>query len=522
MTNSLQAPLAEWTALLGPDHVAASPETSAEYERCTLSHTNAARAVLRPKTTDEVQAIVRIAQEYRTPLYPISRGKNWGYGSRAPSADAVIVDLGRMNRIRAYDDELGYVTIEPGVTQQQLVDFLAERGGDYWADTTSVSPESSVVGNLLERGHGLTPYADHVECLGSLDVVVGDGRVLSTGHARFGAEGLAPLDRLAAGPSLSGLFSQSSFGIVTAASLWLMPAPESARAFIFDPKDDEQLHALIPVLRQLRLQGTLRTGPRIANVFRGLMFGEYPWDRVEPGGVISKELALELARARGRGAWRVLCAVYGPTAEVEAKTKTIVDAVEPHLTSELLSFDPTDPTAGGAKADNLEILSTILRGQLMPGGAAVGRTYWRKRSRPTQLPDPDRDRCGVLWLAPVSPFTAKDVAAVQALVEDVLPRHGFEPDISMYSLRPRALAYHISIIYDRDRPGADDAARAAHDELLDRFISSGYPPHRLGIQSMHVMQRADRTHIDVLRKLKAAFDPANILAPRRYHPVDSR
>ena len=515
---SRQDTLAALASALGEQHVLGDEDHRARWERGTFAHASRVTAVVRPGTTEDVQAIVRIAAEHGTAIHPISRGRNWGYGSRAPTADALVVDLSRMNRILQYDPELAYVRIEPGVTQQQLVDFLAEHGGRFWADTTSVAPDSSVVGNILERGHGLTPYADHVDCVGDFDVVLGDGRVLSTGHGRFGATATAPLDRYGAGPSLSGLFSQSSFGIVTAASVWLMPTPESSRAFIFDAQTDEEFFALLPAVRALRLQGTLRSGPRFANVFRGLMFGDFPWDRVPEGGVLSKELALELAAELGRGAWRGCCAVHGTAQEVEAAARTIRAALEPRLSRPLTVFDPRAPEGHGAPGDNLGALSTLLTGGLTPGGVASVRTYWRKRNRPTGLPDPDRDRCGVMWLAPVTPFRSEDFARVAGWVEEILPRHGFEPDVSAYCLRARTLHFHISIIYDRDRPGADDAAKAAHDELLGRCLDAGYPPHRLGLQSMHAMDRVDEVHRGVLGRLKQAFDPAGILSPRRYHP----
>ena len=59
---------------------------------------------------------VRLANEFKTPLWPTSRGKNLGYGTRAPRMPGTIVlDLGRMNRILELDVGLGYCVIEPGV-----------------------------------------------------------------------------------------------------------------------------------------------------------------------------------------------------------------------------------------------------------------------------------------------------------------------------------------------------------------------------------------------------------------------
>lgn len=69
----------------------------------------------------------------------------------------MIVDLGRMNRIHTVDGELGYAVIEPGVTQRQLAEHLAEQGMPFWCDCTGSGPNSSLIGNIVERGFGHTP-----------------------------------------------------------------------------------------------------------------------------------------------------------------------------------------------------------------------------------------------------------------------------------------------------------------------------------------------------------------------------
>ena len=84
--------------------------------------------VLRPRTEAEVERIVAIANQHRTPLYPFSTGKNWGLGSKLPVTDGCIaVDLSLMNRIIEVSDEFAYAIIEPGVTQAQLAAYLRER-----------------------------------------------------------------------------------------------------------------------------------------------------------------------------------------------------------------------------------------------------------------------------------------------------------------------------------------------------------------------------------------------------------
>src|ERR1700694_2150318 len=59
-----------------------------------------ASAAVAPASTEEVHQIVRIANRYKVPLYPISTGKNLGYGGSAPAySGSVVVDLKRMNRV---------------------------------------------------------------------------------------------------------------------------------------------------------------------------------------------------------------------------------------------------------------------------------------------------------------------------------------------------------------------------------------------------------------------------------------
>ncbi len=133
-----------------------------------------------------------------SPSIPISSGKNWGYGSRVPPRDGVLVDLGRLNRIVDFSEELAYVTVEPGVTQRQLYQFLPERSSQLWMDATGASPDCSIVGNTMERGFGHTPMGDHCSNVCGLEVVLGSGDVIETGFARFdnGRTGaLQPLGR---------------------------------------------------------------------------------------------------------------------------------------------------------------------------------------------------------------------------------------------------------------------------------------------------------------------------------------
>src|ERR1700691_4358040 len=198
--------LTEWSAALGPENVVTEAPALRSAETGTYASSHRIPAIIRPANRHQVQECLRIANEFATPVYPISSGRNWGYGSRIPPADGcVLMDLGLMNRILDYNESLAYVTVEPGVTQAQLYTFLEDRGSKLWMDATGASPQCSLIGNAVERGFGHTPYGDHFAHVCGLEVVLPTGEVVETGFARFPSAQAAPLYHWGVGPALDGL-----------------------------------------------------------------------------------------------------------------------------------------------------------------------------------------------------------------------------------------------------------------------------------------------------------------------------
>jgi len=219
----LQA-LTEWGQAVGADHCLSDSATLAAYATTTFPTDSAVVAVLRPKDRDEVVACVRTASAHGVPLYPISRGRNWGLGSRAPvTSGCAVLDLSRMNRIVEFDETLGYITVEPGVTFLQVADYLYERGSNLFATATGGPPDASLVGNAVERGEGPGPYGDRFRNSCAMEVVLASGEVITTGFARFPGARSAFTTHDGVGPVLDGLFTQSNLGIVTRMTFWLHP-----------------------------------------------------------------------------------------------------------------------------------------------------------------------------------------------------------------------------------------------------------------------------------------------------------
>ena len=117
-----------------------------------------ASALVYPGSTSEVQTIVLWANDYRIPLFPISMGRNLGYGGAAPRVrGSVVVDLGRrMNKILDIDPEDYTCLVEPGVSFYALYEEVQRRGYKHmWIDTPDLGG-GSVLGNTLDRGVGYT------------------------------------------------------------------------------------------------------------------------------------------------------------------------------------------------------------------------------------------------------------------------------------------------------------------------------------------------------------------------------
>lgn len=530
--EQLAGALLEWEQVLGPADVHVEPAELEQAANATFATTANPLAILRPATRDDVQKCVRIASKFGVAIYPYSTGRNWGYGSRAPVHDGVLLDLGRLNRIVDFSEELAYVVIEPGVTQRQLHEFLLARKSKLWMDATGASPDCSIIGNTMERGFGHTPMGDHCANACGLEVVLATGDVIDTGFSHFTATRAGNVSRWGLGPSLDGLFSQSNLGIVTRMTVWLMPAPDHFEAFFFMCHDPGALGAVIEALRPLRLNGTLRSIPHIGNDYKVLSGIErFPWTVTDGRTPLGAAEMARLRKERTIGSWNGSGALYGTRAQVRAARAEVKRAlkgkvdrlqfVNDRLLRTMRRFaTPFRMLTGWDISKTLSLLAPVyglMKG--VPTDSTLGSTYWRKRSGPDGPPDPDRDGCGLLWCSPVVPATAADATAVTALASSTLLEFGFEPQISLSFATERSLICVTTISYDRSVPGEDGRALACYNEFNERLLALGYPPYRLNVSSMNLVTR-DPAYAKALREIKGALDPRGVIAPGRYQPGD--
>jgi 4-cresol dehydrogenase (hydroxylating) len=114
--------------IVGSENITAGEQSLAKALENTLDSRRIVTAHVRPGSQEEVLELMKYFEKENLPYYPVSTGRNWGYGGKLPVEDGcVILELSRLRRIVEFNAELGYVVVEPGVTQQQLYDFLEKR-----------------------------------------------------------------------------------------------------------------------------------------------------------------------------------------------------------------------------------------------------------------------------------------------------------------------------------------------------------------------------------------------------------
>ncbi len=446
-----------------------------------------------PRTVEEVQEIVRIANKYKQPIWPISTGKNMGYGMAAPATPGqIVLDLKRMNRILEVDADLGTCLIEPGVTYQQLKDYLDDNNIPLWIDVPTVGPIASPVGNTLDRGVGYTPYGEHFTFQCGMEVVLPNAEILRTGMGSIEGSTAWQAFKWGYGPYVDGLFTQSNFGIVTKMGMWLMPRPPVYKPFMIRHDNMADVPKIIEAMRPLRVSSLVANCNLMMSASYQLAMFKRRNEIVPDGQPLDDASVKKAAKANGLGMWNTYFALYG--------TEQTVAAIEPIIRAQL--------TASGG-----EVLTAAEMGEnpwfhhhatLMEGGLnldEIGLLRWRGAGG------------GLAWFAPVAAAKGAEAEGQTKLAREILDKHGFDYTAA-YAIGWRDLHHIIALLYDKSDPEQEKKADACYQDLVTTFGKKGWASYRTGVNSMElVAQQYGQTNRDFNKLLKNAIDPNGVIAP---------
>jgi len=477
--------LRQFKGIVGEDFVFTSAERMLPYRKLLIpadADEFAASGVIAPDAMEQIPPILAVCNRFRIPVWPISTGRNFGYGSASPATRGqMILDLKRMNRIIGVDPELCTALVEPGVTYQQLQDYLAERNYPLWLDFPGPGPIVGPVGNTLERGGGNTPYGDHFANACGMEVVLADGQVLRTGMGSNQQSTSWQVFKYGYGPYLDGIFTQSNFGVVTKLGLWLMPKPAGARSIIVSYEADEMVGAAVEVIRPLRIDGTIRSVGVMVNTPIMLTAVTRRAAIYSGAGAVPQEVIRGAAQKYGMGAWTVLFTLYGTEQQLAPDVEIITRAFERS------AGKVTATPFNGSPTNDLSLSSFSLLNWVGGGG--------------------------LYWFAPVSPARGADMVRQQALARAILADHGFDY-LAAPTLNGRDLHHLIALVFDRNDQAQSHRAKLCYRTLTTEFARNGYGLYRVAIDFMdELADLYGKTNRDVNRRIKRALDPNGILAP---------
>jgi (+)-pinoresinol hydroxylase len=485
-------------------------------------------AAVCPASVEQVQAVVRIANRYKVPLYAISTGKNFAYGGPAPNLrGSVTVDLKRMNRILEVDEKRHVALVEPGVSYMDMYQYLQERGLKLMIDTADVG-WGGLLGNTLDRGLGYTlgPYRDHVNASCGMEVVLPDGELMRTGMGALPGSAAWQDYRYGFGPDPSGLFAQGNFGIVVKMGFRLMPMPEHWRTgLITVPKrrDFLPLVDMVNYLTDLFVIGE----PLYSSPLQGLL-GDADFRRA---ALEFDEAAMDRhAIANNRHSWQVELQFYGSEKTTLANwewaqeliRRTVPDAN--CFDGDSLKMPVTQAQIDAAERPYPAPYVSVMRRNVMHG---VPKLYmWRQPGRTDAAPDSWNETH--IGLFSVVARSGEAVFKAQKAFQDVVKRS--RPGAEYVSALTAPLQWHQFGFFignsffgtttrnDNSPEGKIKQLKELR-EVLKMNAAAGYGDYRAPplLQDDVADQYSFNGH--ALRRfneaLKDAIDPNGILSPGR-------
>lgn len=460
-------------AVVGAAHVLTGTDTD-RYARDWMGrYRGSPIAVVRPGSTAEVAACVKIAGQHGVPVVPISG--NTGLVGGTMTSGGLLLTLERMNRIHRVKRDARLVVAEAGVILSRLHE-AAETEGLYfplWFGARG----SAMLGGVLSTNAGgsnvLRYGSTRGLCLG-LEVVLPDGRVLNL---------MSELHKDNSGYDLKNLFigAEGTLGIITAAVMKLVPAP---RAHATATLAARSLADALTLLNRLQEA----TGGRVE------AFEFMPRTYCERLREARPDLGLPFDH------------IPEVTILIEAATTVPTEA---------------DPDANG----DIPLVTTLLTilAQMMDAGLVTDailarseqqrRVMWARREAAAEIgvglhPEVDTDVC--LPLDKVEPFLTRALASLQTLDPGART-------ITVAHLGDGNL--HFTAYPTRDDAALKHAVLEAIEAVVADLGGSFSAEHGVGLSKLASMsRRKDPVALEVMRSLKQALDPDNRMNPGKVIP----
>jgi FAD/FMN-containing dehydrogenase len=466
LTEDLVAAVGAAHVLTGPDMARYARDWMGRYEGQPV-------AVVRPGSTAEVAACVGIAARHGVPIVPISG--NTGLVGGTMTRGGLLLTLERMNRIREVKGDARLVIAEAGVILTRLHE-AAEREGLYfplWFGARG----SAMLGGVLSTNAGgsnvLRYGSTRGLCLG-LEVVLADGRVLNL---------MSELHKDNSGYDLKDLFigAEGTLGIITAAVMKLVPAPKAHATATLAARSLADALVLLNRMQEA-------TGGRVE------AFEFMPRTYSERLREARPDLGLPFDQ------------IPEVTILIEAAT-TVPTEATPDQTGDV----PLVTTLEAILAEMME--AGLITDAILARSEQQRRAMWARREAAAEIgvglhPEVDTDVC--LPLDKVETFLTQATRRLEALDPGART-------ITVAHLGDGNL--HFTAYPTRDDKALKDKVLEAIEDVVAELGGSFSAEHGVGLSKLPSMsRRKDRVALEVMRAIKAALDPQNLMNPGKVIP----
>ena len=429
--------------------------------------------VVLPKSADEVQAIIGLANREKIPVTPYVSGGNIG-GLAIPLKGGILLDLKRMNRIVEVSDIDMYAVIEPGVTFGNIKAYLEKNYPDLMYTYAFSPPSTSVTANALLQGLDSlsTRYGAASHWVSGLEAVLPTGELVRIGSCAVSESWQERVPF----PDLAGLFLgwQGTTGVVTKMAVSLWPKPRHATQVSFLLMDLESAYESLRAISRTRIPddiiGVSFAFERIVKMAsEHVKVASYPAQAANPGDpefIVSTEIS----------------------GNTENELKTKIEVIE-------------------------EVINNTLQDDKFEGPLESPSTtaYY-----PMQVLDVLSSGGGLTWVGTYGPMsnwleTVKQGCALQ-------DKHGFTRSCYTRLMREgHFAALRWLLPFNKEDPEYVQKIHELCSDQLEMVLKTGYIPYKTPVWAIRRLEeRADPDWVKLHRRVKAMLDPNNIMNPGRW------
>ena len=418
--------------------------------------------ILKPRTEEEIAAILQAANRTATTVRPKGGGTGW-WSSTQPPAEGILLQLTRMNEVLAIDEEVMTVTVEAGITFSKLEEALESKGC-----RIMIFPESGRVatmgGHIQTWGtspHTSSVFEDQATQIVGLRVVLPTGEIVPTGAGAL-ATAAGRFSRRFFPADLTGLFlgSEGAFGVITEASLKIYRQPEVSLTRVAGFPDVQMAVNTLRSFQQAQRGGGISTLVEQRLVPKEMLLATIP--RLK-GSIPEATQLLLVLRAEGDQADVQRHMARACDLSREQGGKVIEDDLPEWWAGRFGSF----PAAGLGKGPRIMIVAMVPFGRLIEA-FSIAEAFGKK--------------------------------------------HGLNLKLRGYPFGGSVLLAHASITWEAARPESRAKALAQGRDLMEALIRIGAVPHRLGTDFLPVLtEKLDPGYRDFIKRMKKMLDPNGIM-----------